>query len=74
MIGTMLNLVKFCQLCQHVVVIVEVDDSGPDPLGEAVQVSGDHCESVIHHYDRTPVATVSDTTAESLEFVKNNLF
>jgi len=64
------NLVKQGQLCQHVVVVSEVDDSGPDPLGEAVQVSVDHGEAIVHHYDRAPVASVPDTTAKSLKLFK----
>ncbi len=68
--STILDLVKLGQLLYHVVVVLEVDDPGPDPLREAVQVSIDHGKPVVHHNDRTPVATVPDATAKSLKFVR----
>ena len=60
------NLVELDQFRHHVQASVVMNDPGSDPLGEAVQVSGDLGEPVVDHDDGTPVPSVADATAEGL--------
>ena len=60
------NLVELDQFRHHVQASVVMNDPGSDPLGEAVQVSGDLGEPVVDHYDRAPVTPVTNATSKSL--------